>query len=130
MDNLAKADKIVSNLKRLPNGWNGDSSKKPSIKALNKTKKVLKELETYKLPWPSVVPVKTGGIIMTWVSVCKDIMVVIDPDGDIQFNTSLKKIDIDSGEVVERMESDGHILDVASISHMLAWFCLDQAAQC
>lgn len=130
MENLAKSDRIVGNLRKLPEGWGGDSCKKPTTKAINKTKRVLKELETNKLPWPKVIPVQTGGVVMTWVSTNRDIMVVIDSDGDMQFSTSLKKVDIDSGEIIERMDADGHITDLSSISHMMAWFCIDQAAAC
>lgn len=130
MESILKTDKTVGVLKKLPNGWGGDTSKKPSVKAINKTRKVLKELETSHMPWPAIIPVQTGGVVLTWVSINRDIMVIIDSDGDIQFSTSLKKVDIDSGEVVERLDADGHITDLSTLSHMLAWFCTDQAAPC
>lgn len=130
MDIGIRTDKTVGILRKLPNGWGGDTSKKPSVKAINKTKKVLNELEVSRMPWPSIIPVPTGGVVMTWASISRDIMVIIDSDGDIQFSTSLKKIDLSSGEVVERLDADGHITDLSTLSHMLAWFCTDQAAPC
>lgn len=124
-----RTEKMVGILRKLPDGWGGDTSKKPSVKAINKTKKVLRELEVGHMPWPSIIPVQNGGVVMTWVSTNRDIMVIIDSDGDIQFSTSLKKVD-DSGEIIERLDADGHITDLSTLSHMLAWFCTDQAAPC
>jgi hypothetical protein len=126
-----RTQKIVDNLKRLSDGWGGTPQyKKPASKAVRKITKVLATLETGRMPFPTINAIGNGGIVLTWVSLTRDILLTIDPDGDIQFITSLKKIDAETFEIVERLDSEGAITDMLAIDHMMAWYAMDKAAKC
>lgn len=124
---LVRTEKIVQNLKKLPDGWGGDMSKKPTVKAVRKIKKVLTALESGHMPWPNITVTANGGIILTWISLSRDILMTVDTDGDIQFVTSLKKLEIDTCEIIDRLDSEGAITDMQSIDYMMAWFATDKA---
>lgn len=125
--NLLLTEKIVGNLRKLADGWGGNMTKKPTVKSVRKLKKVLATIEKGHMPLPRVSPVANGGIMLTWSSFTRDILMTVDPDGDIQFITSLKRLDIDTHEVVERMDSEGAVVDLLTIDHMMAWYCTDKA---
>lgn len=118
---------VVEKLKRLSDGWGGETHKKPAIKAVRRVKRVLNVLEDGHMPWPSVSAVANGGLLLAWTSLQRDIMLTIDPDGDIQFTTSLKKLDISTAEIIERLDSEGSVTDLKMIDHMMAWYCLDKS---
>lgn len=124
--NLMRTEKIVDNLKKLPDGWGGEMSKKPTLKAVKKIKKLLSTIEQSRMPWPNVSAVPNGGVVLTWMSLTRDILMTIDTDGDVQFVTSLKKLD-ETAEVVERLDSEGHVTDMKTIDYMMAWYCSDKA---
>lgn len=118
--------KIVDNLKKLPDGWGGEASKKPAPKAIRKASKVLSVIEGGRMPFPNVSALPNGCISLTWVSLRREIMMNVDRDGDIQFITSLKQFNVGEGEI-ERMDSEGAVTDLLTIDHMMAWYCQDKA---
>jgi hypothetical protein len=125
--NLIRTDRIVGNLKRLSDGWGGAMTKKPTVKAVRRLKKILAAIEAGHMPFPVVTAVANGGIVLTWSSIMRDILMTVDTDGDIQFITSLKRLDRETFEVIERTDSEGAVTDIKTIDHMMAWFCLDKA---
>lgn len=127
---LIRTEKVVQNLKQMPDGWAGNLSKKPASKAVRKIRKVLAVLEAGYMPWPDINVVANGGILLTWLSMTRDIMLTIDIDGDIQFATSLKKVDSISNEIIDRLDSEGAVTDMQAIDYMMSWFCSDTAAKC
>lgn len=124
---LLKTERVVQTLKKLVDGWGGVSSKKPAIKALRKAKKILATVESGHMPFPTVTAVSNGGIILTWLSLTRDILMTIDTDGDVLFVTSMKRIDEMTFEILERTDSEGAITDYKSIDHIMAWFCTDKS---
>ena len=122
-----KTEQVLIKLKSLSNDFIGQGSKKPSAKALRKVKKVLTTLESGYMPFPSITPMPTGGIILSWTSMTRDIVMIVDNVGDVQFTTSLKKVDIETAEVVDRLDSEGFVTDMLSIDHIMVWFCADVA---
>lgn len=125
-----RTEKVVEGLRKLPDGWGGSTTKKPTTKAVRKIKKILSTLESGRMPWPVITAVATGGLILTWVSLTRDILMTIDQDGDVQFITSMKKVDIDTAEVMDRIDSEGPISDMLTIDYMMSWFCQERAATC
>lgn len=130
MSNPMRTEKVVDTLKRLPDGWGGDMTKKPALKAVRKVKKVLSAVELGFMPWPNITAVANGGVMLTWLSLTRDILMTVDTDGDIQFVTSLKKIEIDTAEVMDRLDSEGVVTDMITIDYMMAWFAADSAVRC
>lgn len=126
---LMLTDKVVENLRRLSNGWDGEAAKKPAVKAVRKTKKVLSCIENGRMPFPSVNVMSNGCITLTWVSPTREILINVDADGDIQFVTSLKKFDAEAGDM-ERLDSEGAVTDLLTIDHMMAWYAQDRSARC
>lgn len=122
-----RTEKVVNSLKALPDGWGGNLSKRPTVKAVRKIKRVLAALEDGHMPWPNVSVAPNGGLLLTWLSLTRDILMTIDTDGDIQFITSLKKLDIESFEIIDRLDSEGAVTDMKSIDHMMAWYCTDKS---
>ena len=57
-------------------------------------------------------------------------MLTIDPDGDMQFITSLKKVDLQTFEIVDRLDSEGALVDLQAVDHMMAWYAQDTASHC
>lgn len=128
MSSLELTEHIITQLKKLPDGWGGESTKKPAPKALRKTKKILSCLEAGRMPFPAVNPMPNGCIILNWISPSREIKINVDGDGDMQFVTSLKKFDVQVGEI-ERLDSEGAVTDMLTIDHMMAWYCQDKAYQ-
>jgi len=118
---------IVEKFKKIPDGWGGQETKKPAPRAIRKLKKILETLEFGHMPWPTVSVVSNGGFMLTWISLTRDMMMTVDPEGDVQFATALKKIDIDTCEIVERLDSEGIVTDLTTIDQMMAWYCTDKA---
>lgn len=127
---LVRTERVVQGLKKLPDGWNGDLSKKPTVKAVNKVKKILAVLESGHMPWPTITVVSNGGVMLTWLSLTRDILMTVDTDGDAQFATTLKKVEIDSCEIIDRLDSEGAVTDLKTIDYMMAWYSLDKASSC
>lgn len=126
-NNLIRTDKIVGNLKQLADGWGGNFTKKPAAKALRRLKKVLGTIEGGHMPFPMVTAVGNGGIVLTWTSLTRDVLMTVDPDGDMQFVTALKKLDSITGDLIDRMDSEGPVIDMKTIDHMMAWYSMDRA---
>ena len=124
---IPRTDKIIGNLKTLADGWGGALTKKPTAKAVRRLKKVLETIETSHMPFPVVTAVGNGGMVLTWTSLTRDIMMTVDPDGDIQFVTALKKLDAMTGDLIDRLDSEGAVTDMKTIDHMMAWYCMDKA---
>lgn len=124
--NLMLTEKVVENLKKLPDGWGGEASKKPAFKAVRKIRKVLSNIENGRMPFPSVTALPNGYVTLTWVSPLREILINVDADGDAQFITSIKKFDAGAGEM-ERLDSEGSLTDLSTVDHMMAWYCQDKA---
>jgi len=124
---LPRTELVVSNLKKIEDGWGGQKTKKPAYKAIRKVERMLETIEDGYMPWPRVTAVPTGGVVLTWVSATRDIMMVVDSDGDVTFNSSLKNIDKMTHEVIDSLESEGPIPDLKSIDHLMAWYCMDKS---
>ena len=124
---LVRTDKIVGNLKKLADGWGGAMTKKPTVKAVRRLKRILGTIENGYMPFPLVTAVGNGGIVLMWNSFTRDIMMTIDPDGDIQYVTALKKFDLLTEELIDRMDSEGIVTDMKTIEHMMAWYSMDKA---
>ncbi len=118
----------VEKFKKIPDGWGGQETKKPTAKAIRKLKKILEMLESGHMPWPTISVVSNGGFMLTWISLTRDMMMTVDPEGDVQFATALKKIDIDTCEIIERLDSEGIVTDLVTIDQMMAWYCTDKAS--
>jgi hypothetical protein len=127
---LIRTEGVVKDLKKMPDGWAGNMSKKPTTKAVNKVKKVLAILESGRMPWPTITVIANGGVMLTWLSTTKDILLTVDTVGDIQFATSHKKIDSASNEVVDRLDSEGSVTDMKALDYMMAWYAADTASAC
>jgi hypothetical protein len=126
-----KTQQIVNRLRSLPAGWGGTLEyKKPAARAVKKLEKLLSRLESGFMPWPSIAAIANGSIIATWLSLNKDITLTIDQDGDIQFVTSLKQLDFQTLEVMDRLDSEGAITDMAAIDHLMAWYSKDSSSHC
>lgn len=124
---LVRTENVVNQLKKMPDGWGGDTSKKPSPKALRKAKKLLTIIEQGYMPWPSIMVEAVGSLILSWQSATRDILITVDIDGDVQFMTSLKVIDKNTGEIRDRMDSEGHIHDMKTLDSLVVWYCTDKS---
>lgn len=130
-NNPVRTQQIVNNLKKLSAGWGGSQDyKKPATRAVKRLEKLLSRLESGFMPWPNITAVANGGLVLTWVSMSRDIMITIDPDGDIQFVSSLKKVDLQTFEIIDRLDSEGAIVDLQAIDHLMAWYAQDTASRC
>lgn len=125
-----RTEMIIEGLRGLDDGWDGGTTKKPARKAITKAKKVLTILETGHMPWPNITAISNGGLVFNWISLTKDIHMNIDADGDIQFLTTLKKVDIQTAQVIDHLNSEGSITDMHAIDHMMAWYSQDSAYNC
>lgn len=125
--NCERTNRIVAKLKQLPDGWGGEKSKKPSAKAIRRLKKTLTVLESSHMPWPTVTAVSNGGFLLSWISLTRDLIMTVDPVGDMQFGTALKRIDATTTEVVDRIDSEGIVTDMITFDQLIAWYSLDQA---
>lgn len=123
-----KTAAVVTHLKTLDNGWNGGQAKKPTAKAIKQAGKILTELERGHMPWPQINVMANGGTALTWVSLYRDVLIAIGPDGSTQFTTSIKKLD-ESFNLVDTSESEGFVIDTRTIAYMMVWFCTEKAAQ-
>lgn len=124
---ITKTEQVIDKLKSIKNGFIGKESKKPTSKSLRKVKRILHVLETGKMPFPSTMAMPNGSVILNWASLTRDIIMVVDNNGDVQFTTSMKKIHLETAEVMERTDSEGFITDMLSIDHIMVWFCSDLA---
>ena len=122
----SKSQYEIATLQQLSDGWKGENSKRPAENAVAQLQTILFEIETGRMPWPDVHAVPNGGVVLTWTSLCRDMMVTIDPDGKIFFTTCLKQLNSDY-DVVERVESEGFVADMQTLDYMLVWFCKDKA---
>lgn len=127
-NDLILTNRVIDHLKRLSPSV--EAGKKPTVKVFRKAKKLLSVLEAGHMPWPSIAATRNGGLMFTWTSLTRDVLLIIDSVGDMQFTTSLKKINIDTCEVIERLDSEGSITDMLVIDHMMAWYSQDQAFRC
>ena len=125
--NCVRTETVVSKLKQLPDGWGGEMTKKPSLEAMARLKKLLLVLERSHMPWPSITAVGNGGFMLTWISMTRDVMVTVDPVGDMQYATALKKLDPETFEIIERYDTEGVVTDAVTIDQMLAWYSTDKA---
>lgn len=126
-----RTQQIVDNLKKLSAGWGGSEEyKKPASRAVKRLEKLLSRLEFGFMPWPNITAVANGGLVLTWISMNRDIMVTIDPEGDVQFITSLKKVDLQTFEITDRLDSEGAIVDLQAVDHLMAWYAQDTASHC
>lgn len=124
---LIRTDSVVTKLRAMTDGWGGlPTSKKPGRKTLNKMRRILAVLEEARLPWPDVTVVPNGCIVLGWQSLTRDMQMNIDLDGDVQFVTSLKRVD-EGGNVTDQLDSEGHVVDMITVDHMMAWYCMSQA---
>lgn len=128
--NPMRTEILIDGLKKLSDGWGGDATKKPARKAITKAKKVLSILEAGRMPWPNITVISSGGLVFDWISLTRDIHMNIDADGDIQFVTSLKKVDLQTAQVTDHLESEGSITDINAIDHIIAWYSLDKSHSC
>lgn len=120
--NLVRTENVLQSLKRLKDQ---KGTIKPAVKAVKIARQVLVAIESGAMPWPSVSVVSNGGIVLTWISLTRDILLTIDPNGFVQFSTSLKKIDLATAEIVDRIDAEGILADLIGIDHMMAWYCQD-----
>lgn len=125
-----KTKAIVGCLKTINDGWNGDNSKKPSDVAIDKVESILASLETGAMPWPEVHAAPNGGLILIWNSLHRDISMTIDPEGEMQYSTAIKKLDSDTFQVIDQIHSEGYVENLKTVDHMMVWFCSDKAASC
>jgi len=123
-----KTGAVVAHLKTIANGWAGEKSKKPSAKAVKQAGKILSELETGHMPWPNIVVLPNGGISLSWVSLYRDLVITINKEGSSQFVASTKRLN-ESFEPVESFETEGFVIDMRTVGHMMVWFCTDKASQ-
>lgn len=124
---LIRTNTIITKLRQMPDGW-GDlpTSKKPAHKTLRKMRKILAVLESGHLPWPEITVVPSGCVLLLWSSATRDMQMNVDTDGDVQFVTSLKRLDKETGQVLNQADSEGHVIDMLTIDHMMAWYCTDK----
>jgi hypothetical protein len=126
---LVKTSRVLGELKRQINSDKNTSVKQPSAKSLSKLKKILTALESGHMPFPEIAVMLNGYVMLTWSSLLREIIMVVDDCGDVQFTTSLKKINTVTAEVVDRLDSEGFITDLISIDHIMVWFCSDVSHQ-
>lgn len=122
-----RTESIVSKLKQLPDGWGGEQTLKPTVPAMGRLKKLLLTLERGHMPWPGITAVGNGGFMLTWISLTRDVMVTVDPVGDMQFATALKKLDPETLEVVERYDTEGVVNDAETFDQMISWYSMDKS---
>lgn len=121
---LVRTESVVTTLRKMPDGWGGvPTSKKPGTKTLRKMRKILAVLESSHLPWPEITVVPNGCVLLIWHSLTRDMQMNVDADGDVQFITSLKNVDMKTGEILDQLDSEGHVIDMLTIDHMMAWYC-------
>lgn len=79
------------------------------------------------MPWPSVTAVASGSLLLSWISLTRSVLMTVDQVGDIQFISSITKRDPHTMEILDSMESEGHVHDMKTIDNMMAWYCSDRS---
>jgi hypothetical protein len=120
-------DKVINALRKLPKQGQANVPPRPSVKAMNQVKKILLDYEMCRLPYPTV-SARRDGVRLIWNSPLRNVSVDISQKGEINFETSLKRLDED-GDIISEINSDGPIEGPKSLDRMMAWFLEDIAVK-
>lgn len=117
-------DEVIATLKTMPK--DDPQIPRPSVKAINRIKKLLIDVEVNKFPFPDVYA-SEHGIKLVWKSNSREIKLNIGQTGDMTFATAVKQFDR-FGEVTNIINGEGH-LEMPNVGHVMAWFLMEQAAE-
>jgi hypothetical protein len=121
---MMHTDEVVATLKTIPK--DDPAIPRPSVKAINKIKKLLSDVELCRLPFPDVYATE-HGVKLVWRSPSREIKLHVGQKGEMTFETAIKRYD-EIGDLVDVVSSEGH-LETASIDYVMAWFLTEQAAE-